>query len=291
MKIRKHLKKLKELLKVEEAKRAVARNRTKARHKEQIKLEKRAAAAHDRADELQKDGHKARAARKTAKAQRLEGVAQKRCAKAVYWRDIARRATQKIDKIDTSIKAVEIELKKWEDTHGPHIDQKTRKVVGTTDKGEAAIFAALFAWHECAAGRRPNYYSMTGGGFNCTHCVARGNQEKIGQIPFERSDCSLFVTEVCWAADLPDPNGANWGSGFTGTLVGQHGGWKLVSESTMRNKGWGFVVYGGGVGHHTEFYVGKGSTMTIGHGSAPVDPGSINLFGDGDYRCYIYDPS
>lgn len=291
MKIRKHLQKLKELLKLEEAKRAVGRNRTKMFHKSQVKAERQANAAHERADALLQQGHPARAGRKAQKALRLEAAAARRYAKSVYWRNVARTASQKIHKIDTSIKAVKLELKKFEASHGPRVDPNSRKVVGSADAGERAIYAALMAWHECAAGHRPNYYSMTGGGFNCTHCVARGNQERIGQVPYERSDCSLFVTEVCWAAGLQDPNGSDWGSGYTGTLVGQHSGWKLVSEPTMRAKGWGYVVYGGGVGHHTEFYVGKGGSMTVGHGSAPVDPGTIALFGDSDYRCYIYDPA
>ena len=57
----------------------------------------------------------------------------------------------------------------------------------------------------------------------------------------------------------------------------------------MRKKGWGYVVYGGGVGHHVEAYIGPGD-RTAGHGSAPVDFGRINLFGNGDFRCFIYDP-
>ena len=40
--------------------------------------------------------------------------------------------------------------------------------------------------------------------------------------------------------------------------------------------------------HPVELSVGPGD-KTIGHGSAPVDPGVINLFGDGDYiiRSYV----
>ena len=171
----------------------------------------------------------------------------------------------------------------------PHVGPQG-KVVGA-EPGEGAIWVARFIASKCAGGERPNFYSMSGSGFNVQHAIDKGTQPHIGQLPGQRSDCSLFVTEVCWAADLPDPNGLNYTAGYTGTLLGQHNGWQIVSEDVMRKRGWGIVVYlrypGDTVGHHTEFYVGEGGTETIGHGSAPVDPGVVNLFGDGLYACLV----
>lgn len=265
-----------------------ATSRMKARHAEQKKAERQADAASTTADRLRSAGHVPKAQRKDAKALRLIAKAEKAKVKAIIWKQKAKAATQAINGLSVTKDELEADLARWQKTHKPHIG-KDGKVAGASSKGEAAIFAAKYIATKCAGASRPNYYSMTGGGFNVTHPLLKGDQKAIGQVPYERSDCSLFVTEVCWAADLPDPNGEDWHGGYTGTLVGQHNGWKLVSEATMRKKGWGYIVYGSGVGHHTEFYVGEGGDDTIGHGSPPVDTGIINLFGDGDYRCYIYE--
>lgn len=266
-----------------------ATGRMKARHVEQRHAEKQAAAARVTADKLRAKGDKAKAERKDGKALRLDAKATKARNKAIVWRQRAKVYAQRIHDLNVHSEDLEADLKQWEATHGPHIG-KDGKVAGASGPGEAAIFAAKYIAAKCAGNHRPNYYSMTGGGFNVTHPLRRGDQRAIGQVPYERSDCSVFVTEVCWAARLPDPNGAKYTGGFTGTLVGEHNGWREVSEAEMRRKGWGFVIYGSGTGHHTEFYVGEGGSMTIGHGSAPVDPGVIDLFGDGSQRCFIYDP-
>jgi hypothetical protein len=289
---------------ITEGLRDVAVNRMKARHKGQKTAERQAEAARDAAHKLSGEAAKylrydskqdvargsallRKSQRKSNKALRLDAKAEKEKARAIVLKGRARKLTQRLEGIETDIKAAEAALAKWEKTHGPHVG-KNGKVAGADTPREAAIWVAKYIWQECAANHRPNYYSMTGGGFNCKHGISKGSQKAIGQVPYERSDCSLFVTEVCYAAGLTDPNGTNWTSGFTGSLVGQHNGWRQVSEAEMRKKGWGFVVYGGGDGHHTEFYVGEGGDTTIGHGSAPVDPGVIALFGDSDYRCYVW---
>lgn len=274
---------------IQTALRARATRRMTARHVEQKHAEKQAAAARETADKLREKGHKAKAERKDAKALRLDAKAVRAKNKAIVWRQRAKVYTQRIHDLNVRQDDLVADLAKWEETHGPHIG-KDGKVAGAANPGEAAIFAAKYIAAMCAANKRPNYYSMTGGGFNVTHPLRRGSQRAIGQVPYERSDCSVFVTEVCWAARLPDPNGATYKGGYTGTLVEEHNGWREVSEAVMRRKGWGFVIYGSGTGHHTEFYVGEGGSMTIGHGSAPVDPGVIDLFGDSSQRCFIYDP-
>lgn len=272
---------------VQQPLRARATRRMKSRHAEQEKAERQALAARERADELRAEGHTAKAERKDRKALRLDAKAATARAKAIVWRQRARVYSQRIHKLNVRREDLEAQVRHYEETHGPHVG-KNGYVAGADTPREAAIFAAKYIAAKCASNGRPNYYSMTGGGFNVTHALRRGSQRAIGQVPYERSDCSVFVTEVCWAANLPDPNGANYTGGYTGTLVGEHNGWKEVSERVMRAKGWGYVVYGPGAGHHTEFYVGEGGSETIGHGSAPVDPGVIDLFGDGSQRCFIY---
>lgn len=288
-KLKKLLASLAHGLKVQNGLRIIQRRRMAARHKGQKKAERQAETARDAAERALANGNKARAQRKTSKALKLDGKADRERARAVAHRGRVRVLTQRIEKLETDEAAAEKAMAKWKAEHGPHVG-RDGKVAGADSKGEAAIYAAKYVWQRCASNTRPNYYSMTGGGFNVTHPLLKGGQKSIGQVPYERSDCSVFVTEVCWAAGLPDPNGADYKGGYTGTLVGQHNGWKEVSEARMREVGWGFTIYGSGAGHHTEFYVGEGGTMTIGHGSAPVDPGVINLFGDGSQRCFIYDP-
>jgi hypothetical protein len=269
---------------------ARAQRKVKARHKAQKKTERARDAARKSADRLRAEGRAENAVQRDETVARLDRQAHKRESEAIVWKGRVKVLTQRVNGLATTQQEVEGELKKWQSTHAPHIG-KDGRVAGAKDHGEAAIFAARYIASKCASGDRPNYYSMTGVGFNCKHPLLRGSQRAIGQVPYERSDCSLFVTEVCWAAKLPDPNGENYGGGYTGTLVGEHNGWKFVSEAHMKKKGWGIVVYGEGVGHHTEFYVGEGGEATIGHGSPPVDEGIVNLFGDGDFRCLIYDPS
>lgn len=270
--------------------------RMKARHASQKKAERQAAAARDSAEQIRRtyiwnSSKKARAKRKDRKALRLDAKAEKEKARAVSWRGRARKLTQRIEGIETDLKPAEAALAKYERSHGPHIAKSSGKAIGGT-LTERALWVPRYIWGKCAGNHRPNYYSMTGGGFNVTHALLKRKQKAIGQVPYERSDCSVFVLEVIWALGLPDPGGEEFRAGYTGTLVRAQNGWKQVSESRMRAKGWGYVVYGGGTGHHTEWYCdGDGGDMTIGHGDSAVDPAVIDDFGDGDYRCFIYDPS
>jgi hypothetical protein len=57
----------------------------------------------------------------------------------------------------------------------------------------------------------------------------------------------------------------------------------------MRKKGWGFIVYGEGSGHHTEAFTPSKELpdRTSGHGSAPVDFGTVFLFGTGEFQRYF----
>lgn len=160
-------------------------------------------------------------------------------------------------------------------------DVDENRVTGGT-QGQRFRGAALLSSKRCLTGKRTNFYSQPGT-WSIDRCFTG---EPFGY----RSDCSQWLTSVCWTAGIPDPNGTAWAWGYTGTLVAGNNGWRQVDEATMRKKGWGFVVYGSGVGFHVEAYVGPGD-RTIGHGSAPIDPGVINLLGDGNYRCFIYDPN
>lgn len=300
-------KKLRQLLKgltdrraKQEAARDRAVTRMRARHEGQKRAEREALKAQREADRYHAAGKPARADAATAKALRLEAKADAECARAIQHKQAARRRTQTLENISTRIEDLERELAEWERTHKPKTNFKTRRVEGADDVGEAFIFAARKSVTNCSRGywldanrdrhARPNFYSMWNGGFDCTHELTRG------QLPGTRSDCSLYVTGLAWAAGLPDPNGQNWAAGFTGTLLAnaerKGGGWRFCTLSELRAKGWGLVVYGSGTGHHVEAYIGEGkSDLTAGHGSAPVDYGTIHLFGLGEVERYIiFDP-
>lgn len=297
-------------LKIQHALRAKAVRRMTARHKEQEKAEKQAAAARTEADKLRAEAHhlntygpdenptKAqrlvrKAERKDAKAQRLDAKAVKAKNEAINFKRAARRKTQQIEKLEVRSD----QLHKKVEAMAPHVG-KDGRVAGAKSTGEAFIFANRYVAAKCASGDRPNFYSMEGPGFNVKHPLLKGSQPHIGQLEGERSDCSLFGTEACWAAKLPDPNALEYKAGYTGSalaaaLAGKNG-WKVVSEEAMRKHGWGIVIYlrwpGDTIGHHWEDYVGEGGDETIGHGSAPVDPGVIDLFGDGLFACLIHEP-
>jgi len=269
----------------------------KKRHAAQKGYERQAKAAMKVADKLRAEAHTLltygpnedqtrgeaklrKAQRKDGKVAKLQAKATKESHRAVFWRGRARALTKRIEGISTDVGKLEREIAKA----GPHVDGNR---VDDGDPGERFILAAKTAAVNCATNKRRNFYSQSGS-WDCKHEIKPGPQYG------ERSDCSQFVTGICWSAQLPDPNGARFTGGYTGTLLGQHNGWKIVTEKEMRAKGWGIVVYisswSDTVGHHTEGYVGEGGDGTIGHGSAPVDAGVVNLFGDGLYRCLIWEP-
>lgn len=298
---------------IQKALRAKAVRRMRARHKDQEKYERQAKAARESATKLRKEAAKAlkygpdedqakgerlirKAQRKERKAEHLDAKAEKQKREAIAYKGAAKRKTQQIHKLRVRSDQLEADLKHWEATHGPHVG-KDGKVAGTTDKGEGFIWVNKRIAAECASGARPTFYAMEGSGYNVTHALLKGSQPHTGQMPGQRSDCSLFGGECCLASRLPDPSDLHYKAGYTGSalqaaLDGKNG-WKVVSEHEMRKKGWGIVIYlrwpGDTVGHHWEDYVGEGGDMTIGHGSAPIDPGVINLFGDGLYACLIWE--
>jgi hypothetical protein len=165
--------------------------------------------------------------------------------------------------------------------------ERIKKISGVSIKGNKATGgdahkrlqkAALASAAACASGRRHNFYSQSGP-YDVDHCIT-------GPPYGHRDDCSSWFASVYKTCGLPDPSGQGYGGGFTGTLEA-HG--KLVSIEFARNNPGCAILYGNrGATHHVEFSIGDGTDHTIGHGSAPVDMGIFNLFGDGNFRCYKY---
>lgn len=256
--------------------------RMKARHADQAKAERQQHAAEDAAERLREKGHLAKAQRKEDKAQRLEGVAEVQKRRAIVWKGRARKLTQRIKGIETKIDEVQREIRKSK----PKVDLDKQTVTGGTFP-ERWTVGNLTEVECCSNGRRRNAYSQSGRP-DIWHPFGPGPASD------RRDDCSSDTTGISKATGAEDPNGLDYsGEGFTGTLLGQHNGWREVSLERMIAAGQGYIVYGSGSGHHVERYVPSQSDKmrTVGHGSAPVDFGTVHLFGTGEVeRYFAYDP-
>lgn len=215
-------------------------------------------------------------------ARRQGRIAHKNHARAEYWLGRIKRLTQRIEGLEVDHKKLEAELREWKKDHGVQI-HRNHATGGTPGKRWVAVFLKMAA--NCSKGLRRNFYSMEGA-WDILHEILHGPEYG------HRSDCSSTVTGGAKAADVPDPNGADWTGGWTETLMSESNGWREVNLAALEAHGWGYIVYVRSwedkEGHHTEAFIGNG--RTVGHGSAPVDFGVPDLFGDGLFRCYILDP-
>ena len=82
------------------------------------------------------------------------------------------------------------------------------------------------------------------------------------------ADCSSLSTWCYWVADqeiggVPDPNGLNWRSGFTGTM-------KMHGRKVTNPKPGDLALYGPGTGKHVTVYIGGGKCVSHGTSSGPL---------------------
>jgi len=267
--IKKALAALADKLGVNRVKLTFARKRFWVNHKRAEGNHKKALRAERAADRARGNDHPARARKKDNEAARSHARANKHQGRAQYWIARIKEFKRKIDHLEQSQKEREAQLAKWKKEHGVQIHGN--KITGGTAR-QRLVAGALAAAASCSSGKRRNVYSQAGA-YTVEHGITG---EPVGY----RTDCSQFVTSMYWSAGLNDPNGYDWKGGYTGTLV-SHG--KQVKSPQPGD----LVLYGSGTAHHVEMFVGPGD-KTIGHGSAPVDAGVINLFGDGDYRFFSY---
>lgn len=297
--LRKRLAALQKSLGIQEGLREFHRKRMLARHEEQVEHEAVLERLEDEADELwkrarslRKAGHVKRAEEARKKALRKDAAIQKRRvrreraeAKSIVWKQRARNKTRLINEITEDIEAVQKEIAKL----GPTVDLEHSRIVGGTFDERWRTFG-LTAVTCCNNGRRRNAYSQ-GGSPDIWHPFGPG------PAPGRRDDCSSFNTSGCLATGTPDPNGRDYnGEGFTGTQAypDPKSGWKQVSLERMMAAGQGYIIYGSGMGHHVELYCPSATDRyrTVGHGSAPVDFGTIHLFGPNEverYFCFLPD--
>lgn len=245
---------------------ARAQRRYKANRRRAFIAHHKQVGAQLRADKARAEGHLAEAAKQDKIAGRCGHRAFKFHSRAQHFLGAVKRYQQRINELETSQADLEAQLKALN-----HVTIKGNHAEGGS-KTERLKAVALASAAACASGHRPNFYSQVGG-WDVNHCIT-------GEHDGERSDCSSWFTSVYRSCDLADPNGSRYTGGYTGTLVT---GGKQVRSPQPGDA----VIYGPGTGHHVEMYIGPGD-KTIGHGSAPVDPGVIDLFGDGDYRFFRY---
>lgn len=232
--------------------------------------------AHDAAVEAQKAADRHRRHNEPKKAQRQDTRSIKQHRKAEAARVRLQQAVGEVKRLTArqgDLEQDQAALQKELDALSGKVKIKGNHATGGT-KRERLKAVALKAAAECAAGRRRNFYSQSGT-WDVDHAIT-------GEAYGHRSDCSSFVTAVYKAAGLPDPNGNRYGGGYTGTL-GSHG--RKISRNEL--KPGDLILYGPYPHHHVEMFVGPG-VKTIGHGSAPVDAGVVDLLaGEKTYRSYV----
>jgi hypothetical protein len=230
-------------------------SRAQNAHEEGVKAAERAA-------ELRSAGHELRAAYWDRKAARCHHRAFARHQKAEWWIARVKQLVQQEEFLQHLQEDLEDRIKEWIKEHGVVISGN--KVEGGTPR-QRLVAGAHKSAKLSASGARHSFYSQPGF-WDVDHGIT-------GEAPGARSDCSQWVTAMYHSAGLPDPNGNSYNGGYTGTLS-DHG--KKISRANL--KPGDLVLYGTYPFHHVEMYVGPGD-LTIGHGSAPVDAGSIGMLG------------
>lgn len=268
---------------------ARAQRRYKANRKRAFKAHNQQLAAQKRADRYRAEAQKAltfgagenqakgerlirKANAEDARVRRLKRTAYKNHLRAEHYLGAIKKLQQRIHGLETTQAGLEAERKKL-----AHVTIKGDKATGGTVH-ERLKAVALKSAAECAAGKRENFYDQ-GGSYDVSHCIS-------GPPQGCRDDCSSWKTSAHKSAGLKDPNGLRYTAGYTETLRNYAVAHDLVVSRGELKPG-GSVIYGRpGETHHVEMYVGPGD-KTIGHGSAPVDAGIVDLFGPDEYMTFV----
>lgn len=269
--IRKLLAKVAGKLKLQHRLLARAQRRYKANRKRAYVAHNHQQRAQKVADHLRSIGKTRAAAKKDRQALRLGHVAYKNHCRAQHYLGAIKTYQQRIHGLQGRDRHLEEELKRLD-----HVTVDGNKVTGGNPR-ERLRKAIHTAADNCSSGAQHNYYSMTGAWPQLDHTLK-------GMPYGHRFDCSSFATGIYLVCGLPDPNGHEYKVGstmYTGSLL-EH--CETIQRSEVRTGD--LVVYvhsSEPQGHHVEIVDDPGRETTIGHGSAPIDAGVFNLFGDGEY--------
>lgn len=270
-KIREALAKVAEALGLNERLLARAVRRYKANRKRAYTAHNKQEQAHAKADRLRVEGHLLAAAGEDKRASRCSQRAFKNHNRAQHYLGAIKRYQQRINGLEADHAALVEKLKK-----ANKVTVKGNKVSGGTARGRLRV-AIHTAAANCSSGLQRNYYSMSGATPDHSHTLQ-------GMPYGHRFDCSSFADGIYECCYLPNPSRTSDGSGYTGT-EGEHG--TQVSKSEARTGD--LVLYGPFPHHHVEVVDDPDHETTIGHGSAPIDAGIFDLFGDRDFiiRSYV----
>lgn len=244
---------------IQNARRVKLRQHWRVLHRLTIHAHNVALRQQAKADEARTEGRLGAAAYHDRRAIRAHARAEHRHLKAEHVIGLLKRVNQRIENLSHRQADLQAEAKKWKATHGVEVSGNT--VTGGHARERIKV-CMLSSAAKCASGARSNFYSQTGS-WDVDHCIT-------GEPYGHRSDCSSWATSVYRSCGLDDPNDNGYRGGYTGTWRG-----KNVGESG-RKCGTG-VLFGYAPYHHIELCLGADTIETVGHGSAPVDKGTIHL--------------
>jgi hypothetical protein len=247
-----------------------ARSRVKHFNDIAHKADAAAELASRRGDELRAQGRPAKATRQDRKASRKRRRAHNARERRQVWIGRVKSLAQR----KHDLKARKEELDRQLEKLKPRVEGK--RIVGGSSAWQRLQFGILLSISRCERAQRRNFYSQPG----------RFTADKLieGEGSGDRSDCSQWLLSLYWACKLPAPDGWGYRGGYTGSL---EQGMDPCSVTFARNHAGCAVIYGSpGRTFHVEATVGDGSDRTGGHGDARINFGVIDLFGDGNYRCF-----
>lgn len=226
-------------------------------------------------DEKERKALSEQAARADKAAQEKIAGALKASQQMRWWLGRIKTLTQRIHGLELRAEEILERIENLPERGELQISVERNEVRGGTLRQRVKA-AAMLSASRCAAGKRANFYSQPGR-FTADACFTGESSS-----PLERSDCSQWFASVYHAAGLPDPNGANYSAGYTGTLIANG---REIRRDQLRPGD--AIIYGTGTGFHVEMFIGEPGIETIGHGSAPIDPGIIDLASPRRYFSYI----
>jgi hypothetical protein len=211
--------------------------------------------------------------RRDKEALRQGHIAYKQHSRAQYWLGQIKLNQQAIHKLNKGKGEAEAAIEKYRREHGVSLTPDHNHVQGGTAR-QRLHFALHTAMRNCSIGAQNNYYSMSGATPDTDHILrAMPNGH--------RWDCSTYADGIYICCGLDSPSGS--GVGWTGT-EGEHGT-RVAEEHAQVGD---LVLYGPAPHHHVEVVYNPKAKTTSGHGSAPIDEGVYDLFGDGDYEIRRY---